>query len=72
MASRMSTVTLSRPFLAGGVTVLLSAAFITLGAKLQVPFWPVPMTLLDKPFSPLWVFASQASDYFLLNPIFFN
>lgn len=45
MASRMSTATLSRPLLAGGVTVLLSAAFITLGAKLQIPFWPVPMTL---------------------------
>ncbi|MFZ3585160.1 biotin transporter BioY [Loktanella sp. DJP18] len=27
------------------VPALTSAAFITLGAKLQIPFWPVPMTL---------------------------
>ncbi|MBM3603434.1 MAG: biotin transporter BioY [Alphaproteobacteria bacterium] len=37
---------LARQSLAGKIgLVLAAAALITLGAKIQVPFWPVPMTL---------------------------
>ena len=45
----MSSLTLSlsraAPLWRGLVLALCGAALITLGAKVQIPFWPVPMTL---------------------------
>ena len=35
----------SAAFARGAVLVLLGSALLTLSAKVQVPFWPVPMTL---------------------------
>ncbi|MFN3526898.1 MAG: biotin transporter BioY, partial [Paracoccus sp. (in: a-proteobacteria)] len=45
MASLTQTLPRSASLLHGIGLALCGAALITLGAKVQIPFWPVPMTL---------------------------
>ncbi|GHH05441.1 biotin transporter BioY [Pseudodonghicola xiamenensis] len=45
MASFTPSLTRSAPLWRGLGLALCGAALITLGAKVQIPFWPVPMTL---------------------------
>lgn len=45
MASFTPSLTRSAPLWRGLGLALCGAALITLGAKIQIPFWPVPMTL---------------------------
>jgi biotin transport system substrate-specific component len=43
--SPLNTAANSLPAARGLAVAIAGAALITLGAKLQIPFWPVPMTL---------------------------
>ena len=45
MSSLTSSLSRAAPLWRGLVRALCGAALITLGAKVQIPFWPVPMTL---------------------------
>ncbi|PTE20065.1 biotin transporter BioY [Cereibacter changlensis JA139] len=45
MTSLTSSLSRSGPLWRGLAFALCGAALITLGAKVQIPFWPVPMTL---------------------------